>query len=134
MSLETILLYCLKKDFAVLEYPFEESLTRFTVGTRTFAEIVSAKDSDPVLSLRGTPEVLSSFRKRYPHIIALGKYRSKTRQGWIHFPLGGGLPEQEIFSFLDSSYWKTVSLLSQTYRIHSQARNHLAETSNSEPN
>ena len=110
MTHQQIIDYCLKKNGAYLDYPFEPDVPVVKVKApsqakgRIFAQMFSLR-GEPKTTLNCTPESAEFYRSVYPGSVTRGWHCPPVQQP--HFNtvnLDGSVPDEEILRMIDHSY------------------------------
>lgn len=99
MNIETLRNYCLSKQGAVEEFPFDEYTPVYKVGNKMFA--LSSLTGELSINLKCDPEKAIDLRERYP-AVQPGYHMSKLH--WNTVYIDGSIPSALIFEWIDDSY------------------------------
>ena len=100
MNLEIIRTYCLSKNGAEEDFPFDEETLVFKVGGKMFA-LIPLEKIPLQINLKCDPEKAIELREEYEDVQP-GWHMSKKH--WNTISLDGSVPDKEIFSWIDHSY------------------------------
>jgi predicted DNA-binding protein (MmcQ/YjbR family) len=100
MNLETLRLYCLKKEDSSEDFPFDEETLVFRVRGKIFA-LTGIYDRPLTVNLKCDPEFAIELRERHDEVKA-GRHMNKKH--WNTVTIDGTLSTKEIFSMIDHSY------------------------------
>ncbi len=100
MNLETLRQYCLKKEHASEDFPFDDETIVFRVGGKIFA-LMGIYDRPLTVNLKCDPELAIEHRERHEEVQP-GWHMNKKH--WNTVMLSGTLSSKEIFSMIDHSY------------------------------
>ena len=100
MTRELLEKYCLGKNGAIKEYPFDETTAVFKVGNKMFA-LIDEISTPPRINLKCDPYYALELRAMYKSVS--GGYHMNKKY-WITMLLDGTVSEAKILDFLDMSY------------------------------
>lgn len=110
MTHEQIIDYCLKKNGAYLDFPFEPYIPILRVKApsqekgRTFAQIITLS-GEPKVTLSCTPESAEFYRMIYPGSVVRGWHCPPVQQPHFNtINLDGAVPDDEIIRMIDHAY------------------------------
>ena len=112
MMFEPIHTYLLSQHGAVEEYPFMPEVPVYKVGGKMFA-FGSPSETPPKITIKLDPLHGQMLRSTYEAVQA-GYHMNKEH--WNTIILDGSIPEEELLSLLDESYWLVFSSLPQRVR------------------
>jgi predicted DNA-binding protein (MmcQ/YjbR family) len=112
MTLESIKKYCLGKNGAVEEFPFDLTTMVFKVGNKIFA-LTDINDIPLRLSLKCEPMYAVSLRQDFQAIIP-GYHLNKEH--WNTLILDGSIPDKLIRQLIDHSYELVYKSLTKAIR------------------
>ncbi len=100
MKFETLQSYCLAKQKATFDFPFDEETIVFRVNGRIFA--LAAISGRPLsVNLKCEPELAMQLREQY-EAVKPGYHMNKKH--WNTVTLDGSIPLREIYGMIDHSY------------------------------
>lgn len=109
MDLETIRNHCLKKKGVTEELPFNEDTPVYKVMGKMF---LLASLSYPIsINIKCDPEKAIELRERYSSVTP-GYHMNKTH--WNTVVLDGSVPNKEILSWIDDSYYLVANGLKKS--------------------
>jgi predicted DNA-binding protein (MmcQ/YjbR family) len=100
MNAETLRQYCLKKEQASEDFPFDDETIVFRVGGKIFA-LMGIYDRPLTVNLKCNPELAIELRERHEEVRP-GWHMNKKH--WNTVTLSGTLSSKEIFSMVDHSF------------------------------
>lgn len=100
MTLEDFRSYCLNKKGVIEDFPFDDRILVFKVGSRMFS-LTDIKSSDFAISLKCDPIFAVALREEYA-AIKPGYHLNKKH--WNTIDIDGSIPENKIYSLIDLSY------------------------------
>ena len=113
MTIDEVLSYCLGKPGAWQDQPWEESLV-VKVGKKIF---VFFGDDRIGVKCAPTREEADEWLARFPDDATVMAYIG--RSGWNSLTVGAGIPDDDIFDAIDTSYEFIVSKLPKRDRPQS---------------
>lgn len=103
MNINTIRKYCSRKKGVTEDFPFDEDTLVFKVMGKMFG-LTSL--SDPIsINLKCDPEMAVELREMYDGVTP-GYHMNKKYWNTVSFE--AGIPEKEIFNWIDHSYEQVV--------------------------
>ncbi len=106
---EEIEAYCLSKEGAIKEYPFDENIAVFKVGNKMFALFSDDENSPLRINLKCDPFYAIELRKMYQNVIA-GYHMNKKH--WNTIICDDTIDETLLFGWIDDSFelvWNNLS-------------------------
>ncbi len=103
--------YCLAKQGATEELPFDDVTLVYKVGGKMFALLPRYADS---INLKCDPDKALELRASY-EAVQPGYHMDKKH--WITVVFDGSIPKTEILSWIDNSYNLIVAKLPKTKRM-----------------
>jgi len=110
MTHEQIIDYCLKKNGAYLDYPFDPVVPVVKVKApsqdkgRIFAQVFYLK-GEPKVTVNCTPESAEFYRSIYPGSVVRGWHCPPVQQPHFNtINLDGSVPDDELLNMIDHAY------------------------------
>ncbi|MGE5364619.1 MAG: MmcQ/YjbR family DNA-binding protein [Bacteroidota bacterium] len=100
MDIESLRLYCLKKEFTDEAFPFDEN----TLVLRVFGKMFVLTDiaEHPLrINLKCDPEEVIELQEKYDSVLP-GYHMNKKY--WITVILDNSISDKELYSWIDNSY------------------------------
>ena len=116
MNIEQLRTYCLSKQNATEDFPFDSDTLVFKVLGKMFA-LVPLKNwelGQPSLNLKCDPEEAFMLRDIFPSVIP-GYHMNKTH--WNTIILDGSIPQGEIERMMDNSFRLVVNKMTKTDQL-----------------
>jgi predicted DNA-binding protein (MmcQ/YjbR family) len=115
MDWEDVRQYCISKQHAIEDYPFDDRTLVIKVGGKMFALLGSPplQDSAGSVNLKCDPEWAVLLRNTYPAVTA-GYHMNKRH--WNTVVLDRSIPDDELIEMIDHSYDLVVKSLSKRLR------------------
>ena len=100
MNLEDIKNYCLKKEGARINFPFDDKTLTFIVGGKMFL-LTDINSQEPKINLKCNPELAILLRENYT-AVSPGYHMNKKH--WNTICLNKDLPSEKIYELINHSY------------------------------
>lgn len=100
MTLDDVRKYCLSKKGVEEDFPFDDKILVFKVGSKMFL-LTNIKSSNFAISLKCDPILASALRGEFD-AIKPGYHLNKKH--WNTIEIDGSIPENKLYSFIDLSY------------------------------
>ena len=100
MDIVTLRDYCISKRGSKESFPFGDDTLVFKVKEKIFALV--NLDGDLSINLKCDPALALELRERYASVTS-GYHMNKKH--WNTVMLNGSVPDKEIFSWIDHSYY-----------------------------
>lgn len=114
MTRRQLIDYCLTYPDSYEDYPFDDrdcpaawAALRHKTNKKCFAFIYE-RDNQLIINLKGDPAVADFLRSTY-RAVSPAFHLNKTH--WSSVLIGGGLPDYELYSMIESSYRLTAPKL-----------------------
>lgn len=100
MNLEDIKNYCLNKNGAAINFPFDETTMTFVVGEKIFL-LTDIKAEELRINLKCSPDLAIFLRENFEGIIP-GYHMNKKH--WNTLYINKDVPDEKILELIDHSY------------------------------
>lgn len=108
MKTEEIINYCLKKNGAYIDHPFDPESTIIKVEKKIFAQFFTLKGIESV-TFNCDAMTGEFYRSLFPGVVVRGYHCPPVQQPYFNtLPLDGEVPDELILEMADHSY-KTVT-------------------------
>lgn len=115
MTRELLETYCLQKDGACKEYPFDETTAVFKVGNKMFA-LIDETSNPPRINLKCDPFYALELRAMYQSVSG-GYHMNKKHWNTITCNDDEVAPSL-LYAWIDESYELVLASLTQKVRLH----------------
>jgi predicted DNA-binding protein (MmcQ/YjbR family) len=112
MTLKEIRKYCLSKNGAFEDYPFDEGTIVMKVGSKMFA-LMNKYENPIAVNLKCEPFLAMNLRDRFSAVTP-GYHMNKLH--WNTVVADGSIPESEIRKMIDHSYELVFNKLKKSER------------------
>jgi predicted DNA-binding protein (MmcQ/YjbR family) len=111
MNIEELREYCINKEGAAEDFPFDETTLVFKVAGKMFA--LTDLEGELSVNLKCTPDIAIELRERY-QCVRPGYHMNKKH--WNTIDIDGSVSDDLIREWVDLSYNLVVSRLSKKAR------------------
>ncbi len=111
MTTNQLIVYCLKKNGAYIDYPFGSDFTVVKVEKRIFAQFFQLKGQAHI-TLNCDMMTGQFYRQMFPGIVVRGYHCPPFQQTYYNtIPQNGSIPSEMIFEMIEHSYTTVVGKL-----------------------